>query len=33
MDEQALTKKTREFKELKTFCRSIAEALGALPAP
>jgi N-formylglutamate amidohydrolase len=33
MDEQSLTKKPREFKELKTFCRTMTEALGALPAP
>ena len=33
MDEQALTKKPREFQELKRFCRTVTEALGALPAP
>jgi N-formylglutamate deformylase len=31
MDEQALTKKAREFNNLKSFCRIVTEALGALP--
>jgi N-formylglutamate amidohydrolase len=31
MDEQALTKKPREFEELRKFCRTLTEALGALP--
>ncbi|MEI9939870.1 MAG: N-formylglutamate amidohydrolase [Pseudomonadota bacterium] len=30
MDEQALTKKSREFDGLKKFCRTITEALGEL---
>ncbi len=30
MDEQALTKKSREFDELRSFCRATTEALGAL---
>jgi N-formylglutamate amidohydrolase len=33
MDEQTLTKKAREFNELKRFCRTVTEALGALPPP
>jgi N-formylglutamate deformylase len=31
MDEQALTKKAREFENLKNFCRTLTEALGGLP--
>ena len=30
MDEQALTKKPREFDSLRNFCRTITEALGSL---
>jgi N-formylglutamate amidohydrolase len=30
MDEQALTKKPREFNELKKFCRTLTQALGEL---
>jgi len=30
MDEQALTKKAREFEELKRFCRTLTQALGDL---
>ena len=30
MDEQALTKKPREFENLKSFCRTVAQALGEL---
>jgi N-formylglutamate deformylase len=33
MDEQALTKKAREFEELKRFCRTVTENLGALTLP
>jgi N-formylglutamate amidohydrolase len=31
MDEQRLTKKHHEFMLLKSFCRTLSEALGALP--
>jgi N-formylglutamate amidohydrolase len=30
MDEQSLTKKPREFENLKNFCRSTTQALGEL---
>jgi N-formylglutamate deformylase len=30
MDEQALTKKPREFENLRTFCRTVTQALGEL---
>lgn len=31
MDEQALTKKSSDFNNLRSFCRTVTEALGALP--
>jgi N-formylglutamate deformylase len=33
MDEQALTKKPREFGQLKAFCRTVTQALGGLMLP
>ena len=33
MDEQALTKKPREFEGLRTFCRTFTQSLGELSLP